>query len=393
MTFADIFLLTLVLTGLIYSAVIGGVITGFFCLKKPESQNRQVNTRVGIIIPARNEEAAILDCLGDILEQDFPPDLMEIIIVDDHSTDRTASLSANFRDENPNRQIILLQLAHSRSDRTSKKAGIEEAVKYSSGELIITTDADTRRGKRWIRSIVEYYEENHPSMILAPVTFTGENSFFRKLQFLEFTGLMAVTAGSCRAGFPLMCNGANLAYEKKAFLAVHGYRDNSGIASGDDIFLMRRFKKFYGTRAIQFLYSENSVVYTAPSGSLKDFFFQRIRWVSKSRSYFDLTITSVAGVTWLFSLLLIAGICIGIMKPLILYLSLLLVIWKLLIELVPVSRMTGFFKKNRMLYVYPVAGLLNIFYTALIGIAGLIIPFEWKGRKVKVSFSSRPRQG
>src|SRR4051812_15971689 len=45
-----------------------------------------------VLIPARNEEASIIACLQSITSQDYPPHLFEVIILNDHSSDSTASL-------------------------------------------------------------------------------------------------------------------------------------------------------------------------------------------------------------------------------------------------------------------------------------------------------------
>lgn len=368
--------------GGIYSGIMALIVTGLLRIKKPSQEKTPVSTKVSLIIPARNEEMTIKNCLHDILVQDFPADLLEVIVVDDHSTDHTPEVVRNFASEHPAFSLHLLQLYLLPGAGISKKAGIETAVNQAAGDLIITTDADTRRDKGWIRSMVACYEKDRPLIILGPVAFKGEDTFFTRLQALEFTGLMGVTAGACMSGFPVMCNGANLAYEKKIFTKVGGYTDNNKIVSGDDIFLMIRIRKSEGNRTIQFLFSKDSIVYTDPCRTFPDFVSQRIRWVSKNKSYRDPLISFVAAITWLFSFILVAGLIAGIFSRLLLVASLILIVVKLLAEFIPVTIMAGFFNKRKLLVIFPVAGILNIFYTFIIGIAGIFFPFVWKGRRI-----------
>ena len=52
-------------------------------------------TRISVIIPARNEENNIMTCINSLSKQTYPPDMFEVIIVDDHSTDATWNILTN----------------------------------------------------------------------------------------------------------------------------------------------------------------------------------------------------------------------------------------------------------------------------------------------------------
>jgi uncharacterized protein YidB (DUF937 family) len=64
----------------------------------------------------------------------------------------------------------------------AKKKAIAEGVKQSTGELIITTDADCTHTEGWIESIVAYYYETKADLISAPVTMSGKGTLFDALQ-------------------------------------------------------------------------------------------------------------------------------------------------------------------------------------------------------------------
>ena len=61
--------------------------------------NELPSTRVSILIAARNEEEKIGDTIKDLLAQHYPKSLIEIIIVDDHSTDRTSEIISSYADQ------------------------------------------------------------------------------------------------------------------------------------------------------------------------------------------------------------------------------------------------------------------------------------------------------
>jgi len=86
---------SLLLTGL-YLLVLIYLITGWAKLKRPQLKPVVFKTKVTVLIAARDEEEKIALTINDILAQDYPKHLTEIIIVDDHSTDRTADIIRSY---------------------------------------------------------------------------------------------------------------------------------------------------------------------------------------------------------------------------------------------------------------------------------------------------------
>ena len=133
----------------------------------------------------------------------------------------------------------------------------------------------------------------------APVVYTdplsndsGFKKFFKIFQSLDFMTLQGITGASVYKKIHNMCNGANLAYEKKAFYEVSGFEGIDNIASGDDMLLMHKIQKKYPGK-IGYIKSANAIVQTQPSENLKEFINQRIRWASKADRYPDIKITAV----------------------------------------------------------------------------------------------------
>ena len=200
----------------------------------------QPKTRITVIIPARNEEKNIPACLDSLCKQDFPKDLLEIIVADDHSTDNTAAIVNRYTDQG----ISLLSLEKEMSGVDvrggSKKAALAAGIKKASGTLIVTTDADRIFPQLWLSTLVAFYEVNKPVFIAAPVKFSSEQNALHIFQSLDFLSLQGITAASVFSRFHTMCNGANLAYEKKAFEEAGGFAGIDQIASGDDMLLMHK---------------------------------------------------------------------------------------------------------------------------------------------------------
>ena len=114
----------------------------------------------------------------------------------------------------------------------------------------------------------------------------------------------------------------------------------------------------------------------------REFFSQRLRWVSKSRGYTDPVVLVVAVVTWLFNFLLLSTLVAGIFNLRLLFLSLVLLGMKMILEFPSVYRILSLSGKTKLWGYYPLTQVLNLVYVTLVGILGNVISYEWKGRKV-----------
>lgn len=180
-----------------------------------------------------------------------------------------------------------------------------------------------------------------------------------------------------------MCNGANLAYEKKAFIEVGGYDANNKYTSGDDIFLMIALKKT-AKRNISFIKCRDAIVCTSAQPTMKDFINQRKRWASKSRGYTDAAIVSVALLVFLFNLSLIASAALAIFSKAFLPVFLIGFIIKLVVDFPILFGVTSFMKQKKLLLFYFPLQVVYPFYIILTASFGLFSKFEWKKRSYTV---------
>jgi cellulose synthase/poly-beta-1,6-N-acetylglucosamine synthase-like glycosyltransferase len=121
----------------------------------PDIEPDKFSKSVSVIIPARNEEASIADCLHSLLNQTYPSHLVEILVINDHSEDRTEEIASGFN--HPNIRLINLK-DHIPSGpiNSYKKKAIEIAITAATGEWILCTDADCILPSDWIRSMIQF---------------------------------------------------------------------------------------------------------------------------------------------------------------------------------------------------------------------------------------------
>ena len=235
-----------------------------------------------MLVPVRNEEQHIANLVQDLIAQNYPIALFNIIIIDDHSTDQTATIVRSFSNSN----LRLLQLSIEKPINSYKKRAIATAIAECDSELIITTDGDCRMGSDWIASIVSMYEQEQCQLISSPVAYHQEKSLAEKIQTVEFELLIAAGAACIQNKFPNTCNGANLAYTRAAYHAVGGFKGIDELASGDDELLLHKIHKQFPD-GLRFLKESSAIVYTEAKGTLRSFYQQRKRWASKSVKYAD----------------------------------------------------------------------------------------------------------
>lgn len=334
---------------------------------------------ITVIVPVRNEAENILHLLEDLDRQTWPTSHFEVLIMDDSSTDNTAGIVRDFA-KHAHADIKLIPLPDVPTSAPKKRA-IETAMTYARGNLIVTTDGDCRAQACWLRAIAVCYTHTGAKLISSPVTFTDERTLPDQLQTVEFASLIGSGAASMSAGYPSMCNGANLAYEKEAFQEVSGYDGVRHIASGDDEFLMHKIAARY-PGSVHFLRNRDAVVRTAPHRNWASFYRQRKRWASKWKHYQSKTplVLAVYVFACNFALILAAALALtGFISPEGFLAALAL---KCIPEWFFLGSVLIFLQKPRSVFFIPLTQCIYPFYVCFFGLVAQKGKYEWKGRKL-----------
>jgi cellulose synthase/poly-beta-1,6-N-acetylglucosamine synthase-like glycosyltransferase len=340
-------------------------------------------TRISVLIPARNEEKNIVECLRSLAQQTYPKDRFEVIVLDDHSTDGTAAAVNAFVGVGLRVSCVrMAEVPQPETMQAYKKFAIETGVRASRGELIVTTDADCIFDTGWLATLAACYEEKGAKFIAAPVRIVARTrSLLSIFQILDFLTLQGITGAAVYKRFHSMCNGANLAYSREAFYAVDGFSDIDSIPSGDDMFLMHKIWLRYPEGTF-FLKSREAIVSTAAETTWKRFVHQRVRWASKADRYDDKRIFWVLLLVYLVNVLFVllaVGACWNFWW---LWLFLILLLVKTLVEYPFVRAVAAFFGQSDLMVYFAPLQPLHICYTVVIGWLGKFGSYQWKDRKI-----------
>ena len=149
--------------------------------------------KISVNIPARNEEENIGALLTSLQKQIYPKELFEIIVVDDHSTDNTAAVVQ----KHPG--VKLLQLKEMGINSYKKKA-LATGIRASTGDWIVTTDADCTAQPEWLQTMASYQEKTNAVLIAAPVDLNCNHTLLQIFQATDFMILQAITGASVYKG-------------------------------------------------------------------------------------------------------------------------------------------------------------------------------------------------
>ncbi|NLP12137.1 glycosyltransferase [bacterium] len=364
---------------MLYGAII---IIFILALRRPQRPSNDQRCSVSVIVAARNEERSIGSLLQDLIEQDYPAELYEVIVANDGSTDRTTDIISNLAARCP--QVHLLDIRETPAGFSPKKYALQCAVERSHGEIILATDADCRVGPKWISTMVRYFNPDVGFVIgFSQFGQAGQaQKLVERFQAFDFVTLMGVAAASTHLGVPLAASGQNLGYRRSAFDQVDGYRPISQRVSGDDVLLMQMIRK-YTSFSIVFASEPDSYAVSAPQPTWTDFINQRNRWASNSGYQLHLNPLFFAYLLLTFScnLALLTGVILtlcGVLKGPLPWIWIAAKGW---FEYCIARSGCRYFQRCDLLHCFPLWFILQIPYVVAVGLMGSLGLFRWKGRK------------
>lgn len=363
-----------------YAILIAAFIIGFGNIKLREPKFEEPTQEFSIIIPFRNEADNLTNLLQSILHLNYPSNLFEVLLVNDASEDTSCNIIKSFHQNHPHLNLTIIQ--NIRKTDAPKKDAINTALQYSNFNWIVSTDADCEVPKNWLHSFNTFIEVKQPVFISAAVKFKEEHSFLFHIQNLNFISLIGSTIGAFGIHKPFLCNGANLCYRKDVFHKLNGFKGNTTIASGDDVFLLEKMAKNYPNKT-HFLKSKENIVITNSEKHWKPFLNQQIRWASKSGAYKNLFSIIVGLTVFITNLTILIIGCSLFFEPSNYKLFIGILLQKMFFDILLIEKTATFLNTKSSLIYFPFVSLSYPFFTVLIALLSALKKYEWKGRKFR----------
>ncbi|MBN1979942.1 MAG: glycosyltransferase [Chitinivibrionales bacterium] len=375
--------------------VVCGLVSLYYCwtilflyrgLKQKNCIYNESPNRFSVIIAAHNEEETIQNCLNHCLNQTYPIDFYEIIVVNDRSTDGTAAAIESIAQRVNNLKHITIT---STPDTVSpKKHALSMGIARAAHEIIVFTDADCTVQPTWLETINRHFTADVG--LVQGMTSYGKppamNHLFFGLQAIDFLSHNIVAAAAIGAGMPINSNANNFAFRSEAYHTIHGFASVAAVVSGDDDLLLQKIwqsKKW----DIRFMDDTGGAVVTEPSPNLRHLFEQRKRWGSKTIHYNLMQRLFLSGIFIFYILILIAlvasftihsfaWLCIG------------MIILKALGEWLLLWPGTKRYNQTALLAYFPIATLIQFPLVVSAVIFGVFGFFRWKDQTFRRKMQS-----
>lgn len=334
-----------------------------------------------VIIPYRNEADNLPQLFTSLAELRYPVRLFEVILVNDASEDDSEARSLEFQKKNPGLRIRLLR--SERKSASPKKDALTTAIQSATGDYILTTDADCTLPLNWLESYDKFIRTTGNKLVAGPVRIrlTQGDGYSESFQELDFYSLQAATIGAFGNKIPFLCNGANLCYEKAAFLHVQGFEKNNHIASGDDVFLLGKF--MLHNLPCGFLKNKEAIVFTGAQPDWRSLISQRIRWAAKTPAY-ETLFSKAAG---LLVLLMNAGLVTAFFSMIFGKLSpatfFMFFLFKFNTDFILIYSSAKFFDGENSMKNYFWCSFIYPFFSTYVALFSLFTSYHWKGRRFK----------
>jgi biofilm PGA synthesis N-glycosyltransferase PgaC len=317
---------------------------------------------ITVVIPFRNEEQRIQGLLASIQYSESLPH--EFLFVDDSSDDASVTLISN------SLKGISFQVLQSKG--IGKKMAIQSGVSSAKTNYILTFDADVQFAPDYFTQLNRLKPLDMHILPVRMHSKSWKNLFEMDVYMVNSLNLIA-------NGFfrPITASGANLLFRKSTYEAVHSLSHHQHIASGDDQFLLSDFNQH--NKSIALHTTAKLSVTTAVPQSLNEFISQRLRWIQKTPHVKD-PLAMKMGVIQVMMTCLFLGIMLVSICQLNWKMTVIVVIFKTLLDLLLVFTYFKNSKKSRLLSLLPIYEILFPFYTVLLAFLSLFYTPKWKGR-------------
>lgn len=329
---------------------------------------------VSVVLCARNEERNLPRCLDSLAALDYPRELIEIIIVDDESTDRTNEICARYIAADS--RFRLISTAGTPRTLIGKQRPLNLGIESSNGEIIFGIDADVAVRPHWILAHVAAFDDKEVG--IAGGTTRIDPSYkglFAALQACDLTAKISIALGCAGHGFPLTIMGNNISFRRSSYDMFGGFTVMKPRIV-EDLALMNAVTRKAGQK-LGWASGPSGVADSTPEDKFSVFIEQRRRWLNEAG---DMSCIGkfMIGLEFLMIVSLISSIIIAHWDPCPLIVN--AVVW-LTGNVMVIAANPG--STVRDIFMIPLFFFFQLFYATVIAFRNLFGSGKivWKGRE------------
>jgi biofilm PGA synthesis N-glycosyltransferase PgaC len=225
---------------------------------------------VSVLIPAWNEEVGIVATLRSVLATGYPA--LEVIVVDDGSTDGTGEAVMAFQEERgADPTCRPPHLIYRRVPNGGKARALNRALAEARGEIVVTVDADSVMHRDFLRRIVRPFLDPRVASVAGNVAIGNGRGFLGLMQQLEYLYGFYFKRADTLLNAVYIVGGAAAAYRRGMLVAAGGFDER---IITEDIELSTRLLR-HGHKVD---YVADAMVYTEGPSDWRGLCRQRHRW-------------------------------------------------------------------------------------------------------------------
>lgn len=269
--FVTTFQISRVISALFYKKSLARVLSDL-----PRSVQRiAYEPMVTFVIPCKNEEAAIRNTVTQCFKANYPLEKIEVIVINDGSTDRTQEVLEKTQTEYPNLIVVHWKV------NQGKRAGMAEGFKRARGEIIVQLDSDSYIKPEYFRKLIEPFKNPAIGGVCAHADpDNADTNWMTKMQSAYyFMSFRILKAAESTYGTVFCLSGCSSAYRKSVVLPYIDTWLNERflglpVTWGDD----RGLTNYVMKAGYKTIYTDDAKAATIVPTTLRQFIKQQIRW-------------------------------------------------------------------------------------------------------------------
>lgn len=216
-----------------------------------------------VIVPCFNEEETVDGTIDSLLALDYPKDKLEILIIDDGSTDGTWKHIQKYK-KNPQIRIY-------KKINGGKHTALNFGITKTKGEIIGCLDADSFVEKSALMNMMAYFKDKKTMAVTPSVRVFNPRNLLQRMQWSEYTLGILIAKLFSYADAVLVMPGPFSMFRKNVFKMVGNYKKAH---QTEDMEITLRLHR----RNLKIRNSHKSIVYTTAPKTIKTLYKQRLRW-------------------------------------------------------------------------------------------------------------------
>jgi len=232
---------------------------------------KEYEPKVSVVVPAWNEAVGIISTIESILANTY--NKIEIIVVDDGSTDGTGKLVKNFIRQYELKKSVFSEktIIYYRKRNGGKGRALNSGVRKSTGEILISIDADCYVSPNALENFVRYFADPSIMAVVGNVKIGNTERLLGMIQYIEYLFSFYFKKADSLLNTIYIIGGAAGAFRQEVFKKIGLYRADN---LTEDIELSVRIQ----AAGMRIVYAADAVIYTEGAGDIKGLMKQRLRW-------------------------------------------------------------------------------------------------------------------